>query len=101
MRTVCSKDSQFQVRSIERNVLEYLLKNPEARDTLEGIIEWWILEREIRLRTEQIKEAIQILVEKGFVLQHETADTRIHYTINTNRYQEVEDFIKNFSCGCE
>lgn len=95
---MCSNDSPYQVRSIEKNVLEYLLRNPDARDTLEGIIEWWILEREISLRTKQIREAIQILVEKGLVLKHETADSRLHYTINANRYKEVEDFIKNYSC---
>jgi len=96
---VCSTEKRSQVRAIEKNVLEYLLRNPDARDTLEGIVEWWLLEREIRRRTEQVKEAINTLVDEGLLLKQQSADSRTHFTINTERSREAEAFLR---CqGCE
>lgn len=97
---MCSTDQPSQVEVIEKNVLEYLLRNPDARDTLEGIVEWWLLEREIRRRTDLVKKAIQTLVDKDLLVKQQAADSRTHYTINTARVKEAEEFLRQ-QCGGE
>jgi len=49
-------------------ILAYLSEHPQAQDTLEGIVEWWLLEQQIKCRTVQVKEALAELVARGFVL---------------------------------
>ena len=46
-------------------ILAYLVDHPKARDTLEGIVEWWLLEREIKFETARVKEALSNLVAGG------------------------------------
>ena len=46
-------------------IMAYLVDHPNARDTLEGIVEWWLLEREIKFETARVKEALSNLVAGG------------------------------------
>ena len=45
-------------------ILQYLQANPQATDTLDGIVEWWLLGRKIRTRTPvpRIKQTLAQLV---------------------------------------
>jgi len=70
-------------------ILAYLAAHPDAQDTLEGIVEWWLLERTIEFETARVKEALSELSSKGFILEEKGADSQIRYRINRNRYEEV------------
>lgn len=72
-----------------RDVLSYLVKNPDAQDTLEGIVEWWLLERKIESRTAKVKEVLAELVAKGLILERRGSDSRLRYLINTDRQDEI------------
>ena len=39
-------------------ILAYLVEHPKAQDTVEGIVEWWLLERAIKYQKTQIVKAI-------------------------------------------
>ncbi len=49
---------------LERKLLRYLIDHPDARDTLEGIAKWWLLEQEIREEKARVQEALAELVAK-------------------------------------
>ncbi len=80
--------------SIAHEILSYLAEHPEAKDTLEGIVHWWLLEQKIKHQTAIVKEAIAELVAKGFILEHTTADSQIHYRINRHKHEEILKFTK-------
>ena len=48
--------------SIAHAILTYLSEHPDAQDTLEGIVEWWLLERKISHQTKTVKEVLDTLV---------------------------------------
>jgi len=79
---------------IARDVLGYLTDNPEAQDTLEGIVEWWLLERKIENRTSRVREALAELVAAGLILERHGADSRIRYLINGERRQEIRALLE-------
>ena len=54
---------------IGNKILAYLVENPKAQDTLEGIVEWWLLEREIKFETARVREALADLVARGLILE--------------------------------
>jgi hypothetical protein len=70
---------------LERKLLRYLVDHPDARDTLEGIAKWWLLEQEIRDEKAKVQEAIVWLVAKGFVVEERMEDGRRVFGMNEER----------------
>jgi hypothetical protein len=79
---------------IGNKILAYLIENPKARDTLEGIVEWWLLEQEIKFETARVQEALSELVAKELILEKKGPDLQIHYRINQKKYEEIKNSLK-------
>ena len=79
---------------IGNEILAYLVENPKAQDTLEGIVEWWLLEREIKFETVRVKEALSDLVARGLILEKKGSNSKIHYRINQSRFEEIKRLVK-------
>ena len=62
-----------------REILEYLRQNPNAADTLEGIVSWWLLEQRIRHTVAQVKAALKHLEVRQQIKSCHGADGRIYY----------------------
>jgi len=75
-------------------ILAYLAEHPEAQDTLEGIVEWWLLERQIKFQTARVKEALSELVAKGLIFEKKGSDSQTHYRINQVKSKEIQEFFK-------
>jgi hypothetical protein len=80
--------------TIGNEILLYLIDHPKAQDTLEGIVEWWLLERQIKFQTARVKEALSQLVAKGFILEKKGPDARIQYRIRQSKYKEIQALFK-------
>lgn len=78
-------------------ILAYLHANPEAQDTLEGIVEWWLLERRIKNQTAKVNEALDFLVAGGLISARTGKDGRTHYTVERGRREEIETLLKNWT----
>jgi len=75
-------------------ILEYLNDNPNAQDTLEGIVEWWLLERTVRQQTLAVEEALSMLVAERLVLARKGIDSRTHYKLNGRRRRKIKLLLK-------
>jgi hypothetical protein len=82
---------------IARDILAYLAEHPAAQDTLEGIIEWWLLEQRIKTQMAIVQEAIADLVAGKLVLKRQGKDSRIHYRINGRNMKKIEMFLERES----
>jgi hypothetical protein len=80
-----------------KDILVYLAGNPDARDTMEGIVEWWLLEQGILNRTMEVREALAELVGKKLILEHTGRDARSHYRINRHKAREIRSLLKQES----
>ncbi len=72
-----------------RDLLGYLIDNPEAQDTLEGIVEWWLLDRRLQSSIAQAKEALDQMIVKGLIIERQGADSRVRYSINGERRHDI------------
>lgn len=79
-------------------ILAYLAEHPGSQDTLEGVVEWWLLEQMIKDRTARVIEALAELVGKGLVLERKGIDTRAHYRVNRRRLREIKEMLKLRPC---
>lgn len=48
-------------------IKRYLKKHPQAADTLEGIVNWWLLRQRYEIAEEVVNKALEVLVEQGTV----------------------------------
>jgi predicted transcriptional regulator len=79
---------------LAREILAYLVDHPEAKDTLEGIVEWWLLRQQIERRVEQARIALAELVECGFIVERKGKDGRSMYLVNHSKMNEIRQFIQ-------
>jgi hypothetical protein len=57
---------------LSQRILSYLEKHPEAGDTLEGIVTWWLEQERIDRVVDDVADALRNLEKKGTVLAHRT-----------------------------
>jgi hypothetical protein len=68
-------------------ILAYLVEHPQASDTLDGIVRWWLLEQKIRRQTAKVKEALAELVREGLVIERKAPDSSPSYAIDWNKME--------------
>ena len=76
--------------NIGNELLAYLVENPNAQDTLEGIVEWWLFERQIKVQVAMVKEALSDLVTRGLILQKKRSNSRTYYRVNQSKHEEIQ-----------
>jgi|SRR5690348_15605311 len=69
-------------REARHYILSYLLENPDAGDTFDGIMEWWLLSQKIKFETRIVSEAVSKLIADNLIVEHRRADSRVIYKIN-------------------
>jgi hypothetical protein len=90
---VGSGASTTEESQIARHLLGYLINNPDAQDTLEGIVEWWLLQMKLETRTTKVKEALADLVAKNLILECTGSDSRLRYMINDGKQDEIRTLL--------
>ena len=80
---------------IVHDILSYLAKFDASGDTFEGIVEWWLLDRNIRRASTDVKAALDDLVAQKLIREYKTADGRVHYRTNSRKRKEIKALIEN------
>jgi hypothetical protein len=78
---------------ISHEILVYLIEHPDAEDTLDGIAEWWLLERKVSHQKTQVRIALQELMTRGYVLEECPGDSRGRFRINGKRRDEIRSYL--------
>jgi len=68
---VSHRQPQAEVCQVAEKISRYLESRPNAVDSLDGIIHWWLLKQRIEESAEVVQEAIDQLVASGVVKQIE------------------------------
>jgi hypothetical protein len=63
-------------------ILDYLVRHPEAQDTLDGILHWWVLDACVKRWAPRIEETVMQLVEQGFLEKKSSSDGKIFYRVS-------------------
>lgn len=81
-------------RKVAVKILRYLAEHPNAADTADGILEWWLFRQSIFDEERVVEQALDSLVEQKLVFKVEAADTRKHYHLNAERIEESRTLIR-------
>ena len=88
-------NDQEQQRAICYYILSYLSDNSDASDTLDGIVEWWLLNQRLKFETRNVSEALDGLVSEGLILKREESGSRVSYRINRTKVQVTGKLLVN------
>jgi hypothetical protein len=92
------EDTSFLSESrIANMILTYLCTNPNAEDTVEGIVEWWLLEEDIKWRTAAVKQALSELITNDLLLEKRGSDGRLRYSVNPERLSEIQQQVQKLA----
>jgi hypothetical protein len=75
-----------------REILQYLITNPDAKDTIEGIYKWWMPKEHREWGKEEVRKAVDMLISKGWLTKRGTIPSKEIYGINRDRLQDIENF---------
>jgi hypothetical protein len=74
-----SGDSR-DIERLAREIRDYLDRHPQAADTLEGIVGWWMARQRFEQSAERIARALDHLVSIGAVQLRHTPGNRAVYS---------------------
>jgi hypothetical protein len=63
-------------------ILDYLARHPDAQDTIEGILHWWVLDSCVKRWAPRIADTVANLVEQGFLEEKQSLDGQTFYHVS-------------------
>lgn len=74
-----------------KEILNYLMVNKEAKDTFDGILDWWLPKDYAGRRTE-VQNALDFLILKKWLIKKDSIASQTMYGINHERFNEIKAF---------
>jgi hypothetical protein len=72
-------DDEDAIRRLAREISLYLAERPDAVDTADGILRWWLPQRGVDATPEALHRALALLEEDGVLERRELPDGRSVY----------------------
>jgi hypothetical protein len=88
---VNNNPSARSAQKASRGILDYLVRHPDAKDTIDGILKWWLPENE--WDEEEVQEALDNLTSKGWLTKRQTTASQTVYGMNKDQRKEIDDFL--------
>jgi hypothetical protein len=90
--TLLLSDNKSQV---QRGILNYLAQHPHAKDTLQGIIEWWLVDSRPTPGVADVREALDELVQRGWILVTKRSPSNTLYGLDEAHLDSIREFLND------
>jgi hypothetical protein len=77
------------VGSIAREIVRYLVCHPEAKDTLDGIVQWWLRQEGRAHWRRDVKRALALLCSHGLLLETRRPGVPPYYQLNPQQRKAI------------
>ena len=84
---------QSKSRRVAKEVLSYFVLHPQARDTMEGIARWRLLDELARRTVDETVAAVQLLVAQGLLIEISPSASPPIYALNEMKISEAKKFV--------
>jgi hypothetical protein len=79
--------------SVTTEVLRYLTAHPDAKDTSDGILNWWLKAGRVQGTKAEVEKILNELVVKGWILETKAGPSPTLYGVNEDRLDEIKAFL--------
>ena len=74
-------------------ILRYVVAHPKAKDTVIGIEKWWLSKSITQEGKRKLKESLDLLVSKGWLIGRRSPRSETIYSLNENSLPEINEFL--------
>lgn len=78
----CTEAAVDDEGEIERSVLAYLHRHPQAADTLRGIVNWWLPQQRYDSGCQRIERVLSVLVVRGVLRRDPLPHGEVLYALS-------------------
>jgi hypothetical protein len=86
---VSEEPDTAEARDIAREILRYLEKYPEAKDTVDGIARWWLRREESERLRRDVERAVSLLLSQGLILETRRPGVPPYYQRNPQQREAI------------
>ena len=86
---------------VVRHILQYLIAHPDAKDTIRGILRWWLPGGVGAWEEAVVQDALDMLVARGWLTQRQTSPSRILYGVDKVQLGEIQTFLRDIEAAGE
>lgn len=80
---------------LEREILAYLVSHPDAKDTVRGILHWWLSDADGgKLQPLMVENALDSLVARNWITQSGMEKDAV-YGLEINHLAEIREFLSS------
>ena len=76
-------------------ILGYLLSNPDAKDTVDGIEKWWLNAMDIGMDARTVRCSLDHLVKLGWLVAYQRLGSGVVYGLNRDRREKLRRFLES------
>ena len=89
----CVEESSIdpEVRNIAKEIRNYLVSNPDAAESLPGIVRWWLVRQRFETAWYRVEAALDYLTAKGLVQKTTGPGGETIYSGTQNKDDRVVD----------
>jgi hypothetical protein len=77
-----------------KEILAYVVTHPGAKDTVEGIANWWHAQSRTQPSLQEVQAALAYLVGRGWMLERGVAPARKIYWANPERLDDMRALLR-------
>ena len=83
------------------HILHYLTEHPDAKDTIQGMLRWWLPKKRVERRKEEVRAAVDDLVARGWMTKRQITPSRSIYGMNKEKQEEIKAFLREHESEAE
>ncbi|HKC13050.1 MAG TPA: hypothetical protein VKI41_13535 [Vicinamibacteria bacterium] len=73
--------------------MNYFVRNPRAADSVEGVARWRLLDQTVLRAVDETQQALEWLVQEGFLCRATSAGAGTIFTLNAERQAQAVRFL--------
>jgi hypothetical protein len=87
------KNSAENVQAVAMEILQYLVQHPHARDTVEGVLKWWLPIHPVPRTKAVVQDALDSLVAQSRLTKRKISHSQDVYGANEERIEEIRTLL--------
>jgi hypothetical protein len=84
-------DTEGSSRELVVEILRYLVAHPKAKDTLNGILTWWL--SGLGAKAKSVEDSLEFLVARGWLSVRSSPQSGRIYSLNEVAIDQVKEFL--------
>lgn len=89
-----AKGSSGSHGNVTQQILSYLVEHPDAKDTVDGVIKWWLPEDSVDRGKKTVQEVLDSLVLRGWLTRRDATSSKTIYGMKKDQLEEIENFLR-------